>query len=103
MNFKLGDKRRVVSKKITKAEVSRNAIFLTLFVTNIEHDYAYALELKKAESPRARHHMRNKLRKAAKRAQEFLGLLDELGEGKVLTFSFLLFNCTTYFVQKNNL
>ena len=82
LNFKLGDKRRVTPRKVTTTEVSKSSNFLSLLVTNIEHDYAYALELKKAESPRARHHMRNKLRKAAKRAAEFLSLLDELGEGK---------------------
>ena len=82
MNFKLGDKRRVTPKKVTTAEVARSASFLQLMVTNIEHDYAYALELKQVEHVRARHHMRNKLRKAAKRAHGFIALLDELGEAR---------------------
>merc|ERR1712123_529978 len=82
LNFKLGDKRRVTPKKVTTAEVARSPNFLQMLVTNIEHDYAYALELKQVENVRARHHMRNKLRKAAKRAHAFCALLDELGEAR---------------------
>ena len=49
LNFKQGGKRRVQPKKMTSEDVARNGHFLNMAITNIEHDYAYALELKQAE------------------------------------------------------
>ena len=48
---------------------------------SIEHDWSFAMELKQSDQPRKRHHMRNKLRKAAKKAEELLTLISTISDG----------------------
>jgi len=84
LNFKLGEKRKVTPRKITPWEIKQNVQFIILMIINIEHDWSFAMELKALaddESSRKRHHMRNKLRKASKKASELIAVLSEMGEG----------------------
>ena len=48
---------------MTAYEAQKNSQFIALLITSVEHDWAFAMELKQSDDPRKRHHMRNKLRK----------------------------------------
>jgi len=78
LNFRLGERRKVVPRKVTEDEAKTNSMYIVLLIMSIEHDWAFAMELKQSDQPRKRHHMRNKLRKAAKKAQELQELLKNI-------------------------
>lgn len=80
LNFKQGERRKVTPRKVTTYEAQKNSQFIALLITSVEHDWAFAMELKQSDDPRKRHHMRNKLRKASKRASELSALINELGD-----------------------
>jgi len=67
LNFRLGDRRKVIPRKVTEDEARSNSLFIVMLVISIEHDWSYAEELRQSDQPRKRHHMKNKLRKAAKK------------------------------------
>lgn len=81
LNFRLGERRKVVPRKVTEEEARGNAMYIIMLIMSIEHDWSFAMELKQSDQPRKRHHMRNKLRKAAKKAEELLTLISTISDG----------------------
>lgn len=80
LNFRLGERRKVISRKVTEEEARSNSMYIILLIMSIEHDWSFAMELKESDQPRKRHHMRNKLRKASKKAHELLALLGNIAD-----------------------
>jgi len=80
LKFRQGEKKRVGPRKVTEYEAKQNALFVHLCIMGIEQDWAYSMELKHDDGPRSRHHMRNKLRKASRKASELTALLESIAD-----------------------